>query len=118
MTPRARDHITVCRPITISAFALGIAGLQLLPVLPDTTFSIFLLCTALTALLCRPKHALWAALCIGFCYASLWSVNALSQRLPLPQSGSADLGMEFLQELAEAAIFCFKPPKTGAFKVV
>ena len=91
MTPRARDHITVCRPITISAFALGIAGLQLLPVLPDTTFSIFLLCTALTALLCRPKHALWAALCIGFCYASLWSVNALSQRLPLPQSGSAGI---------------------------
>jgi competence protein ComEC len=91
VTPRARDRTTVCRPITISAFALGIAGLHLLPVLPDTSFSIFLLSAALAALIFRSKHAAWAALCIGLCYASLWSGHALSQRLPLSQSGGAGI---------------------------
>lgn len=89
MTPRARDRPTICRPINISAFALGIAGLQLFPVLPDASFSIFLLSTAAAALLYWPKQAAYSALCAGLCYASLSAENALAQRLPLPQSGTA-----------------------------
>ncbi|MBP6534875.1 MAG: DNA internalization-related competence protein ComEC/Rec2, partial [Arenimonas sp.] len=89
MTPRARDRPTICRPINISAFALGIAGLQLFPVLPDASFSIFLLSAASAAMLYWPKHAAWAALCAGLCFASLCADNVLAQRLPLSKSGSA-----------------------------
>jgi len=91
VTPRAHDRTTICRPTNISAFALGIAGLQLFPVLPDASFSIFLLSAAAAALLYWPKQAAWAALCAGLCYAGLRAENALSQRLPLVQSGSAGI---------------------------
>lgn len=91
MRPRARDRSTICRPFNIAAFALGVAGLQLFPVLPDTSFSVFLLSAALLALLRWPKHAVCAAMCIGLCYASLTAESVLSQRLPLTQSGNTGL---------------------------
>lgn len=101
MTPRARDRSTICRPINIAAFALGIAALQLFPVLPDTVFSIFLLTAAAASLLRWPKQAVLAAGCIGLCYAALSAGHVLSQRLPLTQSGRTNVATVEITGLPE-----------------
>nr|WP_268235763.1 DNA internalization-related competence protein ComEC/Rec2 [Arenimonas maotaiensis] len=117
MTARAHRP-SPCRPTALFAFAAGVALLQLLPVLPDIPFGIFLL-PALAGLLLLPRLAVPAALVCGLAFAGLSAQDALSRRLPLEASGErgqalvrivdlprqAEDGWQFEAEILESADF-------------
>ena len=117
MTARAHRP-SPCRPTVLFAFAAGVALLQILPVLPDIPFGLFLL-PALAGLLLLPRMAVPAAVLCGLAFAGLGADDALSRRLPLESSGSrgqalvriVDLprqgedGWQFEAEILESADF-------------
>lgn len=76
-----------CRPISLFAFALGAAALQLSPVLPHRVFGIFFLFLIAFAMRCWPSARLPAALMLGAVFAALVGDYDLSRRLPTNLSG-------------------------------
>lgn len=85
----ATETLARCRPMTLFAFTLGAAGLQLSPSLPHTAFGIFLLSSAVFALLYWPRATLPAALVLGAAFAALAADHALSRRLPADLSAQS-----------------------------
>lgn len=88
MTPRA-SRLARCRPVTLFAFALGAACLQLSPALPHRAFGISLLLMAVVALWRWPSAGVPAALLMGAAFAALAADYSLDQRLPLALSGQS-----------------------------
>ncbi len=87
MTLRAQNKPSICRPLNIFSFTLGIAGLQLFANLPDIAFSIFLLLIAAFIVWRNSRFASIAACCLGFLYCNLVAHYSLSQRLSIQDSG-------------------------------
>lgn len=75
------------RPANLFAFALGVAVLQRLPVLPDTIICLILMAAAGLLLLALRRAALPAAFLFGLAFAAWCAGDALSQRLPMADSG-------------------------------
>ncbi len=101
MTPRAQNQLSVCRPLNIFSFALGIAGLQLFANLPTLAFSIFLLLLALFIVWRYSRYASIAAILLGIFYCNLHAHYALSQRLSLQDSGRTGFVMAKITSLPE-----------------
>ncbi len=91
MTPRAPNQLSICRPLHLFSFALGIAGLQLFATLPTVFVSIFLLLAALFIVWRFSRAACIAAFLFGFMYCNVVAHLALSQRLSLHDSGHTGL---------------------------
>lgn len=88
MTPRT-SRPARCRPITLFAFTLGAAVLQLSPALPHPVFGIFLLLSAAAATLRWRSATLPAALVMGTAFAALVADQHLQRRLPMGMSGQS-----------------------------
>lgn len=104
MTQGEQNQHSICIPLNIFSFALGIAGLQLFAWLPAPAISIFLLPMALFIILRHSRFAFIAAFFLGFSYCSLVAQHALSQHLAVQDSGRTGLVVAKIYGLPEQNI--------------
>ncbi|HWS40152.1 MAG TPA: DNA internalization-related competence protein ComEC/Rec2 [Arenimonas sp.] len=82
-----------CRPFTLFAFALGVAGLQICPQIPSAIFSLFLLTIGIFTAFRFPRLAVYTAAIVGFAYCSLFGNVYLADRIVLQKSGSTGMAV-------------------------